>query len=365
MFCMTTIKRSSKTHSFGFTLIATLLVVPLMTVGVYLALRSNNGNNAVVATTENLTENIQTIPTPFPFQEMTIPALKSRSYKSQLGQLEKLSENAFYTSYMTNYDSDGLKVNGLLTVPKKENGGSLYPAIVFVHGYIPPQEYQTNVNYATYVDYLAKSGLVVFKIDLRGHADSEGEAGGAYYSDDYIVDTLNAVEALRSSEIVDPDLIGLWGHSMGGNVVFRSFAAGNIPAVVIWAGAGYTYSDLQEYMIDDNSYRPQPTDSPRSRERQKLRDAYGNFDSEHWFWKQIPATNYLDGVTGAVQLHHAVDDNVVSIEYSRNLIKALDGSGIKYDLNEYQSGGHNLTGQTFNQAMQKTVEFFKDNLSSK
>ena len=151
---------------------------------------------------------------------------------------------------------------------------------------------------------------------------------------------------------------------MGGNVVFRSFAAGNIPAVVIWAGAGYTYSDLQEYMINDNSYRPQPTDSPWSRERQKLRDTYGNFDSGHWFWKQIPATNYLDGVKGSVQLHHAVDDNVVSIEYSRNLIKVLDGSGIEHDLNEYQSGGHNLTGTSFNQAMQKTIDFFKDNLSS-
>lgn len=179
-----------------------------------------------------------------------------------------------------------------------------------------------------------------------------------------VVDTLNAVEALRSSEFVDPDMIGLWGHSMGGNVVFRSFVAGNIPAVVIWAGAGYTYSDLQEYMINDNSYRPQPTDSPRSRERQKLRDTYGNFDSGHWFWKQIPATNYLDGVKGSVQLHHAVDDNVVSIEYSRNLIKVLDGSGIEHDLNEYQSGGHNLTGTSFNQAMQKTIDFFKDNLSS-
>ena len=361
---MTTKERSSKLHSFGFTLIATLLVVPLMTVGAYLALRSNNGNSVAEATTEKLTEKINIVPTPFPFQEMTIPALSSRTYESRLGSLEELSENVNYSSFLTSYDSDGLKINGLLTIPKTKNGGEKFPAIVFVHGYISPGEYKTSENYVSYMDYLAKSGFVVFKIDLRGHASSEGEAGGAYYSDDYIVDTLNAVEALRSSEFVDPDMIGLWGHSMGGNVVFRSFVAGNIPAVVIWAGAGYTYSDLQEYMINDNSYRPQPTDSPWSRERQKLRDTYGNFDSGHWFWKQIPATNYLNGVTGAVQLHHAVDDNVVSVEYSRNLIKVLDGSGIKHDLNEYQSGGHNLTGTSFNQAMQKTIDFFKDNLSS-
>jgi len=100
-----------------------------------------------------------------------------------------------------------------MTFPKTKSETGKFPAIVFVHGYIPPQEYKTTVNYVSYVDYLAKNGFMVFKIDLRGHGDSEGEAGGAYYSDDYVVDTLNAVEALRSSDFVDPERIGLWGHT--------------------------------------------------------------------------------------------------------------------------------------------------------
>ncbi|KKQ74709.1 MAG: Dipeptidyl peptidase IV-related protein [Candidatus Woesebacteria bacterium GW2011_GWB1_38_5] len=155
---MTTKERSSKLHSFGFTLIATLLVVPLMTVGAYLALRSNNGNNVAVATTEKLTEKINIVPTPFPFQEMTIPALSSRTYESRLGSLEELSENVNYSSFLTSYDSDGLKINGLLTIPKTKNGGEKFPAIVFVHGYISPGEYKTSENYVSYMDYLAKSG---------------------------------------------------------------------------------------------------------------------------------------------------------------------------------------------------------------
>jgi len=173
------------------------------------------------------------------------------------------------------------------------------------------------------------------------------------------------VEALRSSDFVDPERIGLWGHSMVGNVLFRSFVAGKkIPAIVIWAGAGYTYTDLQEYMIQDTSYSPPPAGTPRSRERRKLRDAYGNFDPENWFWKQVPATNYLDGVTGAIQINHAVNDNVVSIEYSRNLMEILDNTDILHELNEYQSGGHNLTGSAFNQAMENTVKFYRKYLSS-
>ncbi len=64
-----------------------------------------------------------------------------------------------------------------------------FPAVVFVHGYIPPGEYKTTENYQRYVNYLASRGLEVLKVDLRRHGNSEGEAGDAYYSGDYNVDT--------------------------------------------------------------------------------------------------------------------------------------------------------------------------------
>jgi dipeptidyl aminopeptidase/acylaminoacyl peptidase len=212
----------------------------------------------------------------------------------------------------------------------------------------------------SYVNSLAENGFVVFKIDLRGHDQSEGEAGGGYYSGDYVIDTLNAQAALASSDFVNPDAIGLWGHSMAGNVTFRSFiASGKIPAIVVWAGAGYSYMDLQSYQIQDISYKPPPPDSVRARKRQQLRNLYGDFDPDSNFWKQVPPTNYLEGASGAIQINHAVNDNVVSIEYSRNLMAILEGSQIIHELNEYPSGGHNLEGATFNQAMQKTVEFFE------
>lgn len=302
-------------------------------------------------------------PTPFPFQELTIPYLRSREYLSKLGALTRLSENSSYTTYLTSYDSDGLQVNGLLTIPEGNSPGGGWPAIVFVHGYIPPETYNTTVNYAYYVDYLAKNGFVVFKIDLRGHGDSEGDPGGGYYSGDYVIDTLNAYAALQNADFVDPERIGLWGHSMAGNVVFRSFVAKKtIPGIVIWAGAGYTYTDLQAYQIADNSYRAPSPDSTVAKKRQELRDAYGSFDPNHWFWEQVPATNYLEGVEGSVQLDHAVDDGVVSINYSRNLVEVLDDSEVYYELKEYASGGHNLVGSSFTEAMQATVAFFNKHL---
>ena len=307
------------------------------------------------------------------FREITIPSLRARTYKSALGPLEKLSETSTYTSYLTSYTSEGLKINGLLTIPKGESlihstssgqeGSGQWPAIVFVHGYVPPKQYETTSKYVEYVDYLARNGFVVFKIDLRGHGNSEGQAGGGYYGADYVIDTLNARAALESADFVDASKIGLWGHSMAGNTLMRAFAARpQIPAVVIWAGAGYTYTDLQTYRISDVSYRSVISEASRSGNRREIFAVHGQFSSESLFWKEVVATNYLSDLKGAIEIHHAVDDSVVSIEYSRNLMKLLDVTSVPHQLYEYSNGGHNISGTSFSPAMSRTVEFFKKKL---
>ncbi len=343
-----------------------LLLVALIGINVFVfgglySIISKSDSSGKLST---LNSSVNPAPTPYPFSEITIPSLRERTYTSKLNEREALSENSNYSSYLTSYDSDGFKINGLLTIPEGDEPSEGWPAIVFVHGYIPPSLYTTTGNYSTYVDYLARNGFVVFKIDLRGHAESEGEAGGGYYGSDYIVDTLNARAALQSSDFVNPDKVGLWGHSMAGNVVTRALAAKpDVPAAAIWGGAVYTYSDMQKYGIDDNSYRP-PTDQNINRsKRQKLIDTYGQFDPENAFWKQVPFTNYLDEITGAISLNHIVDDPVVSVGYSRDLNAILDKTKIPHELNEYPTGGHNFTGSVFTEAMEKTIEFYKKYLN--
>ena len=371
------ITKNKNNNQSGFVMVVALIIVfSAVAVSVYFYLKQPTSNES-----ENSRSVVQRFmatptptPTPVPFKELTIPYLRDREYESSLGELRQISSNGSYTSYTTSYDSDGLQVNGLLTIPSGEapsgetcpteascEGG--WPAIIFVHGYIPPTLYETTENYASYVDYFARRGFVVFKIDLRGHDDSDGIASGAYYSGDYIIDTLNAKAALADSELVNGDRIGLWGHSMAGNVTFRSFVADqNIKALVIWAGAVYTYADFADYRIQDTSYRPPEDDSERRRKREELFDAHGSFDPASEYWQMVVPTNYLDGVAGAIQIHHATNDSVVSVDYSRNLLDVISGSGINTTLFEYPSGGHNITGGSFTQAMQRSVEFFEEEL---
>src|SRR4030067_495247 len=82
--------------------------------------------------------------------------------------------------YIPSYLSEGLKINALLTVPLGEKPAGGWPVIIFNHGFIPPDEYRTTERYVAYVDSLARHGYIVLRSDYRGHADSEGEALGAY-----------------------------------------------------------------------------------------------------------------------------------------------------------------------------------------
>src|SRR5213075_2420317 len=111
---------------------------------------------------------------------------------------------------VASYRSDGLKIFGLLTVPNGRKPAAGWPVIIFNHGYIPPSQYRTTERY------------VVFKPDYRGHGSSEGQPSSAYGSPGYTVDVLNAVTTLQRYPDADRNRIGMWGHSLGGNVTLRA-----------------------------------------------------------------------------------------------------------------------------------------------
>jgi dipeptidyl aminopeptidase/acylaminoacyl peptidase len=218
------------------------------------------------------------------------------------------------------------------------------------------------------VDYLARSGFVVFKIDYRGHGQSEGEASGSYFSPGYTIDSITALKSLQTMDIIDPQGIGMWGHSMAGNLVLRAMLIEpDIKAGVIWAGAVYSYDDFVKYGIDDNTYRPpapQETQegSDRRRRSREIFDTYGWPDTRVEYWRAVSLTENIEFLNSSLQLHHAEDDTVVNMGYSFDLAVVLQENGKEYEFYTYEGGGHNLISPYFDQAILRTVEFFRNNL---
>ena len=308
-------------------------------------------------------------PTPLPGfpvgNELTIAALLGRPIEGSAITIEQQLENgANYARYIASYISEGNKIYGLLTVPFGDAPEGGHKAIVFIHGYIPPDQYRTTERYVAYVDALAQAGFVVFKIDLRGFGESEGEPSGAYFSPDYSIDAIAALKSLQTLDYVDPEGIGLWGHSMAGNVTLRAMLIEPaIQAGVIWAGAVYSYDDFTRYSIDDPSYSPTaPASSAGRRIGQLIRETYGPPNTAEPFWQAVSLTEHIDLLQAPIQLHHAVDDNVVTIDYSRDLAAVLNVAGKAYSFYEYEGGGHNITSPYFGEAMRRTIAFFQENL---
>src|SRR3989344_9067678 len=94
-----------------------ILILAALAYGVYYLWQSGVYDTPKVETTSSnqipFVENkgIST-PTPVPFEDLTIPYLRNRSYISSLSGFQKIGENSSYESYITNYDSDGLKIYG-------------------------------------------------------------------------------------------------------------------------------------------------------------------------------------------------------------------------------------------------------------
>ena len=287
---------------------------------------------------------------------------------SEIAFEEKLADRSNYHQHLVSYISEGNKIYGLLTIPFGEPPEGGFKAIVFNHGYIPPTAYRTTERYTAYVDYLARSGFVVFKIDYRGHGESEGEPSGAYFSPGYTIDSIAALKSLQMLDIIDPQGIGMWGHSMAGNLVLRAMLIEpDIKAGVIWAGAVYSYDDFAKYGINDNTYRPPATpesqETPdRRRRSREIFDTYGRPDTQVDYWKAVSLTENIEFLKNPLQLHHAQDDTVVNIGYSLDLAGVLQENGKEYEFYSYEGGGHNLISPYFDQAILRTVEFFRNNL---
>lgn len=299
------------------------------------------------------------IPTATPIPHpLEIAAMRARDYAgSDIVIEDVLDPGVGYSRYYVSYLSEGLKIYALMTVPNGEKPATGWPAVIFNHGYIPPDVYVTTERYIAYVDLIARNGYIVFRSDYRGHDRSEGQAGGAYSRPDYTIDVLNAVASMKRYPDADPNRIGMWGHSMGGYITLRSMViTQDIKAGVIWAGVVGSYEDLLY------NWRRGPTASPDSTPRpgswrSTFVQTYGSPEENPGFWNSISANSYLSEISGPIQLHHGTADTDVPVAFSETLFYQMLEAEQYVELYKYDGDNHNISNY-FSTAMQRTIEFF-------
>ncbi len=297
--------------------------------------------------------------TPTPPHPLNIEYLRQQEYPgSEFVIEETLANGANYYQYIVSYPSEGLKLRALLTVPFGETPPTGWPAIVFNHGYIPPDIYRTTERYVAYVAGFATNGYIVLRPDYRGHDQSEGEARGAYGEPDYTIDVLNGLAAIRQYPAADPVRIGMWGHSMGGYITLRAMVvAADIKAGVIWAGVVGPYPNLfnrDDFVLDST---PSSSFPGRGQWRLDLLEEFGTPEENSEPWAALSANNFLGDLSGPIQLHHGTADTDVPSSVSELLYDQLTAAGLPAEFYGYPGDDHNLS-IAFSLAMQRSIQFF-------
>lgn len=315
--------------------------------------------------TSHQTTILRKTPAPTTRVKNTFPlAIESEREKTYPGSdliiEQELEPGSNYKQYIASYKSEGLKIYGLLTVPQEDVPEKGFPAIIFNHGYIPPKQYSSTGQYVAYLDGFATSGFVVFKPDFRGNGNSEGTPEGPYYSPAYTTDVLNALASVKKLSYVNKDKIGMWGHSMGGNITLRTLVISkDIKAAVIWSGVVGSYEDLffRWHPAIRHTASDQAIDAHLSDIRRELVALYGEPNESSEFWKSIDPYTYLPNVTARVQLHQGLADDTVPPLFSEHLKQELEKNGKTVEYYTYEGADHNLS-QSFSEAENRSVDFF-------
>lgn len=145
----------------------------------------------------------------------------------------------------------GVTLAGTLTIPRGEGP---FPAVVLMTGSGPQNRNEELLGHRPFLvlaDHLARNGIAVLRYDDRGVGESQGSYGKATHVD-FADDARAAFEFLRSQQKVDPERVGLCGHSEGG-VHAPIVAAKNedVAFIVMLAGVGVPIDELLKRQRQD------------------------------------------------------------------------------------------------------------------
>ena len=146
-----------------------------------------------------------------------------------------ISEDIKFTN-----EKAGIKLGGTLTMPE---GDCPFPAVILISGSGPNNRNGDKMGHKplwVIADFLSRNGIAVLRYDDRGVGQSQGSPLNTT-SGDFATDTEAAFIYLRTRKEIEPESIGLAGHSEGGLIAPIVAASDNrIAFIIALAGPGVT-----------------------------------------------------------------------------------------------------------------------------
>lgn len=288
--------------------------------------------------------------------ELSIPHFSTMQLTGTGFTLERVqSENTKYTRYDISYLSNGLRISGVMNIPK---GDGPFPTLILNHGFIDPAVYTRGRGLKREQDYLARAGFAVLHTDYRGHAlsDESPMTENVYDGNlEYAMDSANAILALRSAKLpgINTEHVGMMGHSMGGGVTLAILTGRPdlVDAAVLYAPV---HADVWENFM---RWRAERDEGDRTIE------AFGTREEYPETWDNLSPQTFLKNITAPILLFQGDEDKDVPKEWADHLSESLQAAGKDITYVEYADEGHEFSIK-WSDFMKKTAAFFRDHLDA-
>lgn len=150
----------------------------------------------------------------------------------------------------------GISLAGTFTRPSQKGK---YPVVILISGsgrHDRDGSAMTHRPFLVLSDYLTRQGIAVLRYDDRGFRESTGDFSKATTAD-FAQDVLSAVNYLKSRTDINPNQIGLIGHSEGGIIApLVANQTQDISFIVTLAATGIPGSEVS--VMQSKSLRPFP-----------------------------------------------------------------------------------------------------------
>lgn len=239
----------------------------------------------------------------------------------------------------------GKQLVGILHLP--ENHGK-FPAVIICHGF---NGHKTQRKFVELGRELAKNNIVAFRFDFYGSGDSEGNFEKISV-DQEVRDLDYAIKFLTKQKIVDKNIIGLIGHSLGALICALPVNAHKeVKALVLLAPALNQKSLIKDW----NTSR---------QIRKWKKQGYNDTDSFRigvQYLKELEDKNFADmdfiSFCPPTLIIQGTKDDTVKPKYARQLFKSLKKPK---KLKLIKGGDHNFERyQVRKEMIKETIKWFK------
>jgi dipeptidyl aminopeptidase/acylaminoacyl peptidase len=271
-----------------------------------------------------------------------------------------MEETRNFTRYLIAYKSDGLRITGMMNLPKGEGP---FPVIILNHGYYPLDVYQTGNGSKLAADYLANRGFLTLSPDFRSHAGSDDAPN--MFRAGHVIDTLNLIPLAQKLPQAQPGKVGIWGHSNGGAITAKAIAISDqIAAAVIYSPASSNIREDYEFRAGRARSRGGVPTGPRAGISRVEIEFPVKPDEAPDLYERLSPLPYLNYVTAPVQIHWGTADETVPYKWPGDLLDGLKAAGKQVEYFEYEGQPHSLTGAANQQYLQRIANFYSQHLQS-